>query len=70
VEAVPATPDGAAVWFAGYWTWQGDSYVWMRGGWVLAPPGARFATWQFFYDEDGLPMFTPGVWYDAMGDRL
>ena len=30
VETIPVLPSGQ-VWAPGYWSWSGDSYVWVRG---------------------------------------
>lgn len=70
VEAVPQTPNDAAVWVDGYWLWRSGSYIWMRGGWVLVPPEGRFARFQSHYNQDGVLMFASGIWYDAKGSRL
>jgi hypothetical protein len=70
VEVVPPSPGSLAVWLDGYWTWQGQFYVWMRGGWVLAPAGGRFAQWQSFYTQYGVLMFAPGAWYGPGGTRV
>lgn len=70
VEAIPPSPSSTLVWLDGYWTWQGQFYVWMRGGWVFVPAGARFARWQSFYTRDGLLMFASGAWYAPDGNRV
>jgi hypothetical protein len=36
-------PSRDAVWVAGFWDWQGDSWVWIPGRWVV--PEARRARW-------------------------
>jgi len=70
VEVVPPSPSSALVWLDGYWKWQGQFYLWMRGGWLLAPAGGSFASWQTFYTKDGLLMFATGAWYTADGSRI
>ncbi len=70
VEVVPPSPSSALVWLDGYWTWQGQFYLWMRGGWVFVPVGGSFASWQSFYTTDGLLMFASGAWYSSDGNRI
>lgn len=43
---------------------QGDAYVWKRGGWVAVPEGARFAPWHSWYRRDGRLLLARGTWYD------
>jgi hypothetical protein len=70
VEVVPERPDRSAVWVDGYWVWRGRSYVWQRGGWVHAPDGAAYASWQANLAQDGRLLFAPGTWYDDKRQRL
>ncbi len=70
VEVVPPSPSSALVWLDGYWTWQGQYYLWMRGGWVLCPAGGSYATWQSYYTNDGRLMFARSAWYSADGSRI
>jgi hypothetical protein len=70
VEAVPPSPSSALVWMDGNWTWQGQFYVWMRGGWVLAPTGASFAQCQWHYTRSAQLMFASGAWYASNGSRI
>lgn len=62
---MPAFDDDQAVWVDGHWSWRGGKYAWLRGGWVLPPPGVRYAPWRLFYRKDGTLMFASGAWYDA-----
>jgi hypothetical protein len=64
-EVVPPAPNSAALWIDGHWAWRGRTYVWQRGGWVIAPAGARFAPWRVRYLRDGTLMFADEIWYDA-----
>ena len=64
VEVVPERPAGDAVWVDGHWVWRGRYYVWFRGGWLLAPENASYATWQTRLKKDGRLLFAPGAWYD------
>jgi len=43
VEVTVARPGPAHVWARGYWDWDGDSWAWVPGRWVLAP--AAGASW-------------------------
>lgn len=68
-ETVPAGPDRSdVVWIDGDWSFRGKGYVWRRGGWVVPPPGARYAPSQIRYLTDGRVLFAPGTWYDANGE--
>jgi len=69
-EVVPRFEDDRAVWLDGYWAWRGRKYVWLRGGWVLPAPGARYAPWRVVYRSDGMLLFAQGSWYDERGRRL
>lgn len=66
-ETVPEQPNDEAVWVDGEWLFQGRVYVWERGGWVVAPQGARHARWRFEFNPDGRLLLAPGTWYDARG---
>ena len=71
-ETVPPQPkrDGGLIWLDGEWVFHGDSFVWRRGGWVLPPPGCRFAAWRTWYRRDGRLMMARGAWYDAKHQRV
>ncbi|HEX2735771.1 MAG TPA: hypothetical protein VHM70_29430 [Polyangiaceae bacterium] len=65
-ETVPPRPDRqGVVWLDGEWIFRADSYVWRRGGWVVAPPEGRFAAWQTRYRKDGRLELASSSWYDA-----
>ncbi len=40
-EAVPTVPPGHA-WAPGYWAWNGDRYVWIRGRQIVQRTGYRW----------------------------
>jgi hypothetical protein len=40
-EAVPMLPQGY-VWAPGYWAWNNDSHVWVRGRSIMQRPGYRW----------------------------
>lgn len=64
VEVVPEPPENAdAVWLDGHWVWRGRYYVWQRGGWIVPPENAAYATWQSVLAKDGRIVFAPGTWY-------
>lgn len=65
VEVVPKRPNGDAVWVDGAWAWRGRYYVWQRGGWLLPPQDAAYASWQAQLAADGRLLFAPGTWYDS-----
>ncbi|HEX6767157.1 MAG TPA: hypothetical protein VF103_16785 [Polyangiaceae bacterium] len=70
-ETVPRRPaQDDAVWIDGEWVFHGRSFAWQRGGWVIPPPGARFARWRAVYQRDGRLMLAPGTWYDASGHAV
>ena len=64
-EVVPPKPRPGALWVDGHWAFRGGAFVWQRGGWVIAPEGARFAHWRIRYAKDGTLLFAEEVWYDA-----
>jgi WXXGXW repeat (2 copies) len=64
-EVVPRAPSRDALWIDGHWAWRGRTYVWQRGGWVVAPAGSRFAPWRVRYAKDGTLLFAEQVWYDS-----
>jgi hypothetical protein len=71
VEVVPHRPDNRdAVWVDGNWVWRGRYYVWRRGGWLVPPPQASYATWHTYLARDGRLLFATGAWYDAAGHVL
>ena len=69
-ETVPPDPGGGAVWLDGDWVFQGQSYVWQRGGWVYPERDARFAPARSIYLPDGRLLLAPGTWFDRQGRRL
>jgi hypothetical protein len=47
VEVYGPPPFVGAVWFPGYWNWNGGAHVWVAGGWHEGRPGYRWVphTW-------------------------
>lgn len=63
VEVVPEPAPEGSVWVDGHWVWRARYYVWQRGGWLLPPENASYATWQSRLKDDGRLLFAPGAWY-------
>jgi hypothetical protein len=71
VEVVPDPPEQeGSVWVDGYWVWRGRYYVWQRGGWLVPPENAAYATWLAVLAKDGRLLFAPGAWYDSAQRQL
>ena len=70
VEIVPENAPENSVWLDGYWTWRGRYFVWQRGGWLVPPENAAYASWRTMLTEDGRLMFAPGAWYDKANQQL
>jgi hypothetical protein len=67
-EVAPPRPSKqGAAWLDGSWQWTGDTYVWLRGGWVVPPRGARIVPWTLRYEDDGSLWFSPTDWVDEQG---
>ena len=62
-EIVPPPPDEHAVWIDGQWTWRGRFYVWDRGGWVIPPQDAYYASPERRFGMDGTLWLAPGGWF-------
>ncbi|HSD88915.1 MAG TPA: hypothetical protein VLB44_15410 [Kofleriaceae bacterium] len=68
-ETPPAPPVQAAVWTAGFWQWDGSTWVWIAGSWQLRPATAvtwRAATWQ---PRGSMHVLVPGGWVRIGGSR-
>jgi hypothetical protein len=60
VEAVPA-PRPGFVWAQGFWRWNGNRHVWVKGHWVPERVGYRYV--QPRWDQVGGEWhFTAGFW--------
>jgi hypothetical protein len=59
-EAVPVLPPDR-VWAPGYWAWNGDRYIWVRGHAILQRPGYRWAPDEWERRDDGYNR-RPGYW--------
>ncbi|MFZ5893557.1 MAG: hypothetical protein ACOY0T_21020 [Myxococcota bacterium] len=70
-ETLPPRPNRSGlVWLEGDWVFRGSTYAWVRGGWTVAPPNARYAVSKVVYASDGRILFAPASWYDAQGQKL
>jgi hypothetical protein len=54
-ESVPVSPGAAYYWVAGYWRWNGYTYVWVRGHYDYRPYAG--AVW-----HPGHWRYTPNGW--------
>ncbi len=70
VEVAGDPPDAACVWYDGHWVWQGDKYIWKRGGWVAVKGELFYAPWKMLVLSDGRLMFAKGTWFDAAGHHV
>lgn len=61
-ETRPARPARDMVWMPGYWQWNGSTFIWVPGTWVLAP--RRDSAWRApsWRAVDGGVVFVPGGW--------
>jgi len=62
VETAPAAPVRTAVWVAGYWMWNGTSWVWLAGSYQLRPEPRvewRAPVWRA---KGSVQILIPGQW--------
>ncbi|MEP6942176.1 MAG: hypothetical protein ABI981_04535 [Betaproteobacteria bacterium] len=60
VEPVPAVRHGH-VWVPGYWRWNGNKHVWVKGHHVAARHGYRYVPDQWA-EVNGRWVYHPGHW--------
>lgn len=61
-EAVPAAPGPGYYWQAGYWSWNGYRYVWVRGRYAYRPYyGASWHGGHWAHRDRGW-VWVPGHW--------
>lgn len=61
-EPVPRRPSAVSVWADGYWAWDGASYHWVPGRWLVRPrPGVVWRTARWI-PEGGRHRFVAGAW--------
>ncbi len=53
------------VWQAGYWTRQGDQWVWMDGAYVQERPNYQWSPAHWEQGNDGAWRLIPGQWVEA-----
>jgi hypothetical protein len=68
-DKIPPAPSPASVWLDGEWRWQGRRWLWIAGGWVTPPPGARFARWDT-RREGATLRYASGVFYLPDGTTI
>lgn len=62
VEEIPPEPFAGAVWVAGYWSWSGSRYVWVRGRYMRPPqPGLAWYPGGYVRRGPGY-VYVPGRW--------
>ena len=69
VEAPPPPPVRTAVWIAGFWQWNGTSWVWIPGAWQLRPTASvqwRAPEWKA---RGAVHILIPGGWVRGGGRR-
>ncbi|HEU0035008.1 MAG TPA: hypothetical protein VFQ53_30490 [Kofleriaceae bacterium] len=61
LETIPPPPMPTTVWVAGFWQWNGTSWVWIAGSYQARPAGMvwRRATWQ---PRGSIHVLVPGGW--------
>jgi hypothetical protein len=64
VVIVPAPREGY-VWQPGYWTKQGDEWVWVEGQFLPVQPGAQWTPTHWEEAPDGSWRLVPGQWTQA-----
>jgi hypothetical protein len=64
VVVVPAERPGYS-WQPGYWTRDGDDWVWVEGRWIALPPHYRWAPSHWEQAPDGSWHLLPGHWVPA-----
>lgn len=68
-EQPPPPPVAAAVWIAGFWQWDGRTWVWVPGSWQLRPQARvqwRAPEWRA---RGGVHVLIPGGWIRIGGGR-
>jgi hypothetical protein len=66
VETIPAPPGSdaqTAYWQPGHWTWNGATWVWVQGGYVMRPqPSAVWVPGQWVGQSGGGYVWVAGHW--------
>lgn len=61
-EEVPPQPNDDTVWADGCWEPSANSWVWVRGGWVVPPRGASLFRGRLDVGDDGALWWQPCTW--------
>jgi hypothetical protein len=64
VVVVPE-PRAGYVWQPGYWTLQGEEWVWVDGQWLAIQPGYAWSSTHWESQPDGSWKLVPGQWVPA-----
>lgn len=62
VEVVGTAPGPSYTWVNGYWWWNGNEYVWIRGQWSLPPQPGYVYVRSGWVHTDGHYRFVHGRW--------
>ncbi|MFW5875815.1 MAG: hypothetical protein ACOCXM_03700 [Myxococcota bacterium] len=62
MEVVGTPPDDHYTWVNGYWWWNGDQHVWMRGHWAPRPAAGYVWVRSGWTWLDGRYVFVHGRW--------
>jgi hypothetical protein len=62
VEAKTVRPSANHVWVSGFWTWQGNEYVWTSAMWILPPAPAAVWVQPRYESRSGVNIFITGYW--------
>ncbi|MCX5741051.1 MAG: hypothetical protein NT062_00975, partial [Proteobacteria bacterium] len=61
-EVAPLAPIRTAVWIAGFWQWDGTTWVWFSGSWQLAPAPRSTWTPPEWRPHGAVRILIPGRW--------
>ncbi len=64
VTARPPSPTSGAVWVAGHYKWEGQTWVWIDGHWETGHPGEVWVA-PVASNEGGRVVYRPGYWCPA-----
>ncbi|MFT3776182.1 MAG: hypothetical protein QM820_63370 [Minicystis sp.] len=70
VEVITKRTNERAVWVDGQWEWDGETWKWLSGRWMLPPPGAYFTPWTAVRRPDGRLFFARATWRSRDGKPL
>jgi hypothetical protein len=67
VYTQPLCPGDGYIWTPGYWAWNGASYAWVDGAWVLAPYTGALWTPGYWGWGGGVYLWHAGYWGRTVG---